>query len=44
MGKGGVNEDIHNFGGVYNGAGSHPEIKTAVETADAVLWIGRYAV
>jgi pyruvate decarboxylase len=43
MGKGTALEDVPNYGGVYAGAGTHPTIKTAVEGADMVLWLGRYA-
>ncbi|KAK4502139.1 hypothetical protein PRZ48_005562 [Zasmidium cellare] len=42
MGKGGPNEDLPNFGGVYQGAGSTPAIKKAVERADFVLWLGSF--
>ncbi|KAF2159364.1 hypothetical protein M409DRAFT_71039 [Zasmidium cellare ATCC 36951] len=42
MGKGGPNEDLPNFGGVYQGAGSTPDIKKAVESADCVLWLGSF--
>ncbi|KAL2063135.1 hypothetical protein VTL71DRAFT_6207 [Oculimacula yallundae] len=39
----GVNEDLPNFGGVYQGAGTYPEIQAFVErTADLVLWIGNF--
>ena len=44
MGKGSVNESLPNFGGCYGGGGSFPEVKEAVETADAVLWLGSYKV
>lgn len=44
MGKGGPNEDLPNFGGVYQGAGSTPAIKKAVERADCVLWLGSFRV
>ena len=44
MGKSGVNEELPNFGGVYSGAGTYPGVKEAVETSDAVLWIGNYPV
>lgn len=44
MGKGGVNEELPNFGGVYAGAGTHAGVKEAVETSDAVMWIGNYPV
>lgn len=42
MGKGSANEELSNYGGVYGGAGTHPEVKKAVESTDCVLWIGRY--
>lgn len=43
MSKGGPNEDAANYGGVYEGGGSHPSIKKAVqESSDAVLWIGSF--
>lgn len=44
MGKGSIDEDIPTFGGFYAGAGSHPEVKKAVEESDLILWLGRYAV
>nr|OQO17421.1 hypothetical protein B0A51_16119 [Rachicladosporium sp. CCFEE 5018] len=40
MGKGGPDESSSNFGGVYQGAGSYPEVAKAVEASDAVFWIG----
>jgi pyruvate decarboxylase len=40
MGKGALDETQPNFGGVYQGAGSHPGVRKAVETSDCVLWIG----
>ncbi|KAI9690356.1 MAG: hypothetical protein M1822_009318 [Bathelium mastoideum] len=42
MGKGGANEALPNFGGVYSGAGSHPQVKKAVETSDALFWFGSF--
>lgn len=43
MGKGGPNEKLPNFGGVYAGAGSLPAIKSAIEKeADLVLWLGSF--
>ncbi|KAF2811336.1 DHS-like NAD/FAD-binding domain-containing protein [Mytilinidion resinicola] len=42
MGKSGVNEELPNFGGVYGGAGTHPGVKEAIESSDAVLWIGNF--
>ena len=44
MGKGGPNEDLPNFGGVYFGAGSTSKIRSAVEQADCVLWLGSFRV
>lgn len=44
MGKGGIDEDVPTFGGFYAGAGSHPDVKKAVEDADLILWLGRYGV
>ncbi|KAK6432210.1 Pyruvate decarboxylase 1 [Oleoguttula sp. CCFEE 5521] len=40
MGKGGPDESTPNFGGVYQGAGSYPDVAKAVEASDAVFWIG----
>ena len=40
MGKGAVNENHPQYGGVYAGNGSHPDVKERVETADLVLVIG----
>ncbi|KAK6442436.1 hypothetical protein LTR95_001308, partial [Oleoguttula sp. CCFEE 5521] len=40
MGKGGPDESSPKFGGVYQGAGSYPEVAKAVESSDAVFWIG----
>lgn len=41
MGKGAVNEQHDNFGGVYAGAGSHPpSAQDAVESSDLILAIG----
>jgi pyruvate decarboxylase len=40
MGKGALDETQPNFGGVYQGAGSHPNVRNAVEASDCVLWIG----
>ena len=42
MGKGTAIEDVPNYGGVYAGAGTHAEVKAAIDQADAVLWLGRY--
>ena len=45
MGKGGPNEDLPNFGGVYQGAGSTEGIRKALEEkADCVLWLGSFRV
>ena len=44
MGKGGLNEKIPQYGGVHQGAGTHPGVKEAIEDADAVLWLGNYPV
>jgi pyruvate decarboxylase len=40
MGKGAINETHPNYGGVYAGDGSQPEVKERVESADLVLSIG----
>jgi pyruvate decarboxylase len=40
MGKGAINETNPNYGGVYIGAISLPEVKEAVEASDCVLSIG----
>lgn len=41
MGKGAVNEQHPNFGGVYAGDGSHPAlVKEIVESSDLILTIG----
>ncbi|KAL2163689.1 hypothetical protein VTH06DRAFT_5747 [Thermothelomyces fergusii] len=40
MGKGAINEDHPNYGGVYAGTGSQPAVAERVETADLVLSIG----
>jgi pyruvate decarboxylase len=42
MGKGGANETLPGYGGVYTGGGTHVEFKSVVENSDAVLFIGRY--
>lgn len=45
MGKGAVNEQHHNFGGVYAGNGSHPpEVKDMVESSDLIISIGALKV
>lgn len=40
MGKGAINENDSNYGGVYAGDGSQPAVKERVEAADLVLNIG----
>jgi pyruvate decarboxylase len=40
MGKGAVDETLHNYGGVYAGDGSNAGVKDRVESADLVLSIG----
>ncbi|ROW00234.1 hypothetical protein VSDG_03451 [Cytospora chrysosperma] len=40
MGKGAVNEQHPNYGGIYAGNASHPNVAKAVEAADLVLNIG----
>lgn len=40
MGKSAVNEQIPNFGGVYAGKASHPQVAAAVEAADLILSVG----
>lgn len=41
MGKGAVNENHSNYGGVYAGSGSHPlAVKDMVESSDLILTIG----
>jgi pyruvate decarboxylase len=44
MGKGSVNEQHAQFGGVYAGAATKPDVKEVVESADCVLWVGNYPV
>lgn len=44
MGKGGIDETMPNFGGLYTGAGTYEGVKKAVESADAVFWIGNVQV
>lgn len=44
MSKGGVSEGLGTFGGVYSGGGSTRDIRSAVESADLVLFIGNYPV
>jgi pyruvate decarboxylase len=40
MGKGAVNETHANYGGVYAGDGSEPDVKERVESSDLILTIG----
>lgn len=40
MGKGAVDETHKNFGGVYAGSGSNPQVREAVESSDLILSIG----
>ncbi|KAG0647175.1 Pyruvate decarboxylase [Hyphodiscus hymeniophilus] len=40
MGKGAVNETHPNYGGVYAGDGSQPDVKERVEASDLILTIG----
>ncbi|KAL2072266.1 hypothetical protein VTL71DRAFT_11609 [Oculimacula yallundae] len=40
MGKGAVNEEHPNFGGVYAGDGSQPAVQQRVEASDLILTIG----
>ncbi|KAI7387565.1 pyruvate decarboxylase, partial [Hortaea werneckii] len=43
MGKGGADETLPNFAGVYQGGGSLPAVRKAVEErADFVLWLGSF--
>lgn len=44
MGKGASDETLPTFGGVYAGIGTDPNVKKAIESADILLWIGRYSV
>lgn len=44
MGKGAVNETHPNYGGVYAGDGSQPQVKDRVEAADLILTIGAIKV
>ena len=44
MGKGCIDETMLNFGGLYTGAGTYEGVKKAVESADAVFWIGNVQV
>ncbi|KAM0707368.1 hypothetical protein Q7P35_004013 [Cladosporium inversicolor] len=40
MGKGCIDGTMHNFGGLYTGAGTYEDVKKALESSDAVFWIG----
>lgn len=42
MSKGGISERLRFFGGVYGGGASTEGVRTAVEQADLVLFIGSY--
>jgi len=42
MSKGGISERLGSFGGVYGGGASTEGVRTAVEQADLVLFIGSY--
>ena len=44
MGEVAINEMLSSYGGTYAGISSHPEVQKAVETADAILRMGSYAV
>lgn len=44
MSKGGISERLGSFGGVYGGGASTEGVRTAVEKADLVLFIGSYPV
>jgi pyruvate decarboxylase len=44
MGKGAVNETHPNYGGVYAGDGSQPEVQERVEASDLILTIGAIKV
>jgi pyruvate decarboxylase len=44
VGKGAVNETHPNYGGVYAGEGSQPEVKDRVEASDLILTIGAIKV
>lgn len=44
MGKGAVNENHSNYGGVYAGDGSHSEVKEIVESSDLILTVGALKV
>ncbi|KAL0939444.1 pyruvate decarboxylase [Colletotrichum truncatum] len=40
MGKGAINESHPNYGGVYAGSASHPDVKESVESSDLILSVG----
>lgn len=42
MGKGGLDETIPQYAGVHCGAGTLSSVKEALESVDAVIWIGNY--
>lgn len=44
MGKGAVNETHPNYGGVYAGTGSQPDVQERVESSDLILTIGAIKV
>ena len=44
MGKGAVDETIPNYGGVYAGEGSRPEVRQIVESSDLILTVGALKV
>ena len=44
MGKSAVNETHPNYGGVYAGEGSQPDVKHRVESSDLILTIGAIKV
>ena len=44
MGKGAVNETHPNYGGVYAGDGSQPDVKERIEASDLILTIGAIKV
>ena len=44
MGKGGIDETMPNFCGLYSGAGTYDGVKKAVESSDAVFRLGNVQV
>jgi pyruvate decarboxylase len=44
MSKGGISERLGKFGGVYGGGASTEDVRTAVESAGLILFIGYYPV